>query len=166
MTYEGVTYTVTGIANLAFFKCPELIRVIMPSTITSIGNRSFKDCTRLTSITFPENLQSIGVYAFDGCTALTDITCLSEEPPSIDYTTFTESHYQGANLYVPYGCEEAYRFAPVWELFSDVFELPIGIKDVKANDDDNVTIYDLSGQKLAVPNKGINIVNGKKVLIR
>ena len=166
VTYEGVTYTVTGIANLAFFKCPELIRVIMPSTITSIGNRSFKDCTRLTSIIFPENLQSIGVYAFDGCTALTDITCLSEEPPSIDYTTFTESHYQGANLYVPYGCEEAYRFAPVWELFSDVFELPIGIKDVKANDNDNVTIYDLSGQKLAVPNKGINIVNGKKVLIR
>ena len=166
VTYEGVTYTVTGIANLAFFKCPELIRVIMPSTITSIGNRSFKDCTRLTSITFPENLQSIGVYAFDGCTALTDITCLSEEPPSIDYTTFTESHYQGANLYVPYGSEEAYRFADVWELFSDVFELPIGIKDVKANDNDNVTIYDLSGQKLAVPNKGINIVNGKKVLIR
>ena len=101
---------------------------------------------------------------------MTDITCLSEEPPSIDYTTFTESHYQGANLYVPYGCEEAYRFAPVWELFSDVFELPaqkgdtnldgvIDIADVvavlnamandlddeqyKVNDDDVVDIADV-----------------------
>ena len=153
VTYEGITYTVTKIANLAFFKCPELIRVIMPSTITSIGNRSFKDCTRLTNITLPENLQSIGVYAFDGCTALTDITCLSEEPPSIDYTTFTESHYQGANLYVPSGCKSAYRFANVWELFSDVFELPAQKGDT--NLDGAVDIADVTAVLSAMAN-GLN----------
>ncbi len=164
--HKGTTYTVTEIGNVAFLSSSQLTRVFIPSTVTKIGNRSFKDCPLLTSITIPENVTSIGTMCFDGCTALTDITCLAKTPPSISYDTFTESHYQGASLYVPYGCESDYRWASVWELFYDVFELPIGIKDVKANDDDNVTIYDLSGQKLAVPNKGINIVNGKKVLIR
>ena len=164
--HKGITYTVTEIGNVAFLSSSQLTRVFIPSTVTKIGNRSFKDCPLLTSITIPENVTSIGTMCFDGCNALTDITCLAKTPPSISYDTFTESHYQGASLYVPYGCESDYRWASVWELFYDVFELPIGIKDVKANDNDNVTIYDLSGQKLAVPNKGINIVNGKKVLIR
>ena len=33
-------------------------------------------------------------------------------------------------------------------------------------DCDNVSIYDLSGRKLNKPKKGINIINGKKVLIK
>ncbi|MBQ6192761.1 MAG: hypothetical protein IJK51_10745 [Bacteroidaceae bacterium] len=97
---------------------------------------------------------------------MANITCLSIEPPSISYDTFTDSHYQGANLYVPYGCENVYRWTDVWEQFFDVFELPDGIIDVNADDNDNITIYDLSGRKSAVLHKGINIVNGKKVLIR
>lgn len=170
VTYEGVTYTVNKIANVAFFKCPELIRVIMPSTITSIGNRSFKDCTRLTSITIPENVQSIGLYAFDGCTGLNlgDIYCLATTPPSIDYTTFTESQYQGASLYVPYGCYGAYSQAPYWKNFCDIFELPI---DPDAINEVTETVketpwYDLSGRKVTNPRKGIYIKDGKKVLIK
>ena len=170
VTYEGVTYTVNKIANVAFFKCPELIRVIMPSTITSIGNRSFKDCTRLTSITIPENVQSIGLYAFDGCTGLNlgDIYCLATTPPSIDYTTFTESQYQGASLYVPYGCYGAYSQAPYWKNFCDIFELPI---DPDAINEVTETVketpwYDLSGRKVTNPQKGIYIKDGKKVLIK
>ena len=168
VTYEGVTYTVNKIANVAFFKCPELIRVIMPSTITSIGNRSFKDCTRLTSITLPENLQSIGIYAFDGCTALTDITCLATTPPSIDYTTFTESQYQDGNLYVPYGCYNLYWNAPNWEYFRNIFELPPiddAINEV-AETVKETPWYDLSGRKVTNPRKGIYIKNGKKVSIK
>jgi surface protein len=165
VTYEDVTYTVTKIDNLAFFRCPELIRVIMPSTITSIGNRSFKDCTRLTSITIPENVTRIGVYAFDGCTALNEITCLATEPPSIDYTTFTESCYQGASLYVPYGCHDTYMFAPVWEQFYDIFELPDGLDEISATIE-NGDIYNLAGQRLQKMQKGINIVGGKKVAIK
>ena len=168
VNYEGVTYTVTKIDNVAFFNCPQLIRVIMPSTITEIGNRSFKDCTRLTSITLPENLQSIGVYAFDGCTALTDITCLATTPPSIDYTTFTESQYQDGNLYVPYGCYNLYWNAPNWEYFRNIIELPI---DPDAINEVTETVketpwYDLSGRKVTNPRKGIYIKNGKKVSIK
>ena len=168
VTYEGVTYTVNKIANVAFFKCPELIRVIMPSTITSIGNRSFKDCTRLTSITLPENLQSIGVYAFDGCTALTDITCLATTPPTISYDTFTGSQYRDGNLYVPYGCYNLYWNAPNWEYFRNIFELP---PDDDAVNEITETVkdapyYDLQGRKVSNPRKGIYIKDGKMVLVK
>ena len=170
VNYEGVTYTVTKIDNVAFFNCPQLIRVIMPSTITEIGNRSFKNCPRLTSITIPKNVQSIGIYAFDGCTGLNlgDITCLATTPPSIDYTTFTESQYQGASLYVPYGCYNLYWNAPNWEYFRNIFELP---PDDDAINEVAETVketpwYDLSGRKVTNPRKGIYIKNGSKVLVK
>ena len=169
--HKGTTYTVTEIGNVAFLSSSQLTRVIIPSTVTRIGNRTFKDCPLLTSITIPENVTSIGTMCFNGCDTLTDITCLSRTPPSILYDTFTESHYQGANVYVPSGCKSAYRFANVWELFSDVFELPaqkgdtnldgaVDIADVtavlsamatglnddqyKVNDDDVVDIGDVT----------------------
>ena len=165
VTYKGVTYTVNKIANVAFLNCPELTSVDLPSTITAIGNRSFKDCTRLRSITIPENVQNIGVYAFDGCTALNEITCLATEPPTIDYTTFTESCYQGASLYVPYGCHDAYMYASVWELFYDIFELPDGLDEIPEAIE-NGKIYNLAGQRLQKMQKGINIVNGRKILVK
>ena len=164
-----MTYTVTKIDNLAFFSCPKLLRVIMPSTVTAIGNRTFKDSPNLASITIPENVTSIGVYAFDGCTALNEITCLAITPPVISYNTFTESQYQGASLYVPYGCADAYSIASIWELFCDLFELRPdedainGIVETLKNDD----IYDLSGRKVKkVTVPGIYIKGGKRVMIK
>lgn len=44
-----------------------------------------------------------------------------------------------------------------------------GIVNVNLNDNDNEnlnTIYNLSGQRLKAPQKGINIINGRKVLVR
>ena len=151
--HKGTTYTVTEIGNVAFLSSSQLTRVIIPSTVTRIGNRTFKDCPLLTSITIPENVTSIGTMCFNGCDTLTDITCLSRTPPSILYDTFTESHYQGANLYVPSGCESAYRFANVWELFSDVFELPAQKGDT--NLDGAVDIADVTAVLSAMAN-GLN----------
>ena len=53
-----------------------------------------------------------------------------------------------------------------WLQRFDRHHLPDGIIDVNADNNDNITVYDLSGRKSAVLHKGINIVNGKKVLIR
>ena len=164
--HKGTTYTVTEIGNVAFLSSSQLTRVIIPSTVTRIGNRSFKDCPMLTSITIPENVQSIGVYAFDGCTALQEVNCWATEPPSIDYTTFTESHYQGVTLNVPAGCLDAYMFANVWELFYDIFDGIGDLKDSMDLIDSKDNVFNLSGQRISIPQKGINIIGGKKVLIK
>ena len=41
-----------------------------------------------------------------------------------------------------------------------------GIGDVMADDSTNGVVYNLSGQKLSKPKKGINIVNGRKVVVK
>ena len=38
--YNGATYRVTSIADLAFAGCPSLISIIIPSSITSIGSNA------------------------------------------------------------------------------------------------------------------------------
>ena len=35
---NGKTYTVTGIASMAFYECTDLKSITLPSTLTSIGN--------------------------------------------------------------------------------------------------------------------------------
>jgi hypothetical protein len=147
VTYEGKTYTVTKVDNLAFFGCTGLTAVTIPETVTSIGNRAFRGCTALTSITIPNSVTSIGVYAFENCTALSDvvigsgmtsigssafhgctalevgnITCKALVPPTLAANTFDNDHYQGASLYVPRASYAAYEQAQYWKNFCDIYE--------------------------------------------
>lgn len=80
---------VTGIGQYAFYNCPNLTTVSLPSTVKEIrgygvtggylGNNgvsygAFRDCVSLTDINFPEGLQKIGIAAFRGCIALKKVT--------------------------------------------------------------------------------------------
>ncbi|MBR6431638.1 MAG: BspA family leucine-rich repeat surface protein [Muribaculaceae bacterium] len=147
VNYDGVTYMVTKVDNLAFFGCTGLTAVTIPETVTSIGNRTFRGCTALTSITIPNSVTSIGVYAFENCTALSDvvigsgmtsigssafhgctelevgnITCTALVPPTLAANTFDNDHYQGASLYVPRASYDDYAQAPYWKNFCDIYE--------------------------------------------
>ena len=68
---NGKTYTITAIAAMAFYECPDLKSVTLPATLTSIGNSAFALCSQITSVTLPESLKSIGESAFSGCAAFT-----------------------------------------------------------------------------------------------
>ena len=50
VTYNGKTYTVTGIKNDAFRNCVNLTSLIIPKSIISIGESAFCSCSSLTSI--------------------------------------------------------------------------------------------------------------------
>lgn len=73
------------------------------------------------------------------------------------------------NVYVPQGSLSAYQNADVWKNFWNLqeFDPTTGVETIKADgkkaDDD---IYDIQGRKLNAPKKGLNIINGKKVLIK
>ena len=41
-----------------------------------------------------------------------------------------------------------------------------GIHAVMMNESDNATLYSISGQRLSAPKKGINIINGRKVIVK
>lgn len=74
VTYKNKTYTVTKIGKRAFFYCPNLNTVTLPSTVTNIGDEAFYYCSSLSSVGDITNVTSIGDNAFYSCTSLTSIT--------------------------------------------------------------------------------------------
>ncbi len=74
ITYQGTTYDVTSIGDLAFFECSSLTSVTIPISVTSIGLATFGGCSSLTSVTIPNSVTSIEELAFANCSSLTSIT--------------------------------------------------------------------------------------------
>lgn len=150
--------------------------VVIPSTVsyknktfavTSIG-RALENNSNLTSVTIGNSVTSIGSYAFSGCSSLISITSLNPMPPTLDTPNFTNKQYMDVTLYVPKDAISAYQTAGEWKNFWDIQAVETaGIDNVKtAPTRKSSTIYNLQGRKLRVPQKGINIINGKKVLIQ
>ena len=74
VTYNGITYSVTGIVGYTFTNCNNLQSVTIPSSMTAIGNDAFNTCRSIKSVTIPNSVTSIGDWAFVDCNSLTNIT--------------------------------------------------------------------------------------------
>ena len=85
VTYQGTTFNVTGIDEMAFCyylngedwvltPCTTLTSVTIPNSVTSIKDRAFYDCRSLTSITIPNSVTTIGESAFNYCSSLTSVS--------------------------------------------------------------------------------------------
>lgn len=74
VSYNGTTYTVTSIGELAFWQCNSLNSVAIPNTVTSIANQAFQNSYGMTSVNIPSSVTSIGSQAFYGCSGLTSVT--------------------------------------------------------------------------------------------
>ena len=73
--YEGETYTVTAIDDMAFFECEGLTGTLaVPGSITDIGDHAFFACTGLNVIELQEGVTTIWHRAFQSCTGITSIT--------------------------------------------------------------------------------------------
>lgn len=163
---------VTSIGDIAFTGCHGLTSISIPNSVTSIGCRAFEGCTSLTSITIPSSVTMIVAQAFWNCDALTSFTCLNPTPPEIvDWAlygrAFDESHYRNVTLYVPKGAVYDYERAREWEKFSAIKAIDAtGIESIEMTKQTPTAIFDPCGRKLTEPQKGINVVDGKKVLIK
>ena len=72
--YEGVTYTVTAIGEIAFGGCEgQLNSVIVPNTVTTIGESAFASSPHLSLVVLPNSIESFGQGAFARCYGLTSL---------------------------------------------------------------------------------------------
>lgn len=139
--YEGDTYRVNTICDIAFDQCKELTKVTIPKTVTSIGAGAFDGCSNLASVEIPEGVPGIrewtftgckalhsviipnsvdiiGLKAFDNCTNLTRIVVNKTTPPYVeDDNTFDEVDKSGCTVYVPEGCKQNYKKNRDWQDF-------------------------------------------------
>ncbi len=65
-----VTEGITELCENAFYNCPNLTSVSLPSTVTVIGGFAFADCPSLTSVNIPNGVTAISDWAFNDCTSL------------------------------------------------------------------------------------------------
>ena len=100
VTYNDVTYSVTGVGNTAFW-----------------------GCTNVKSISLPSTLNVIETDAFHGCSSLQVVICNAITPPTIKPSSFDTSTYNTATLYVPDNSVSAYKAAANWKSFANIMSM-------------------------------------------
>lgn len=190
-----IPYGITSIYNYTFSNCTGFITINLPNSIISIGTEAFWYCISLKSLTIPNSVISIDTEAFYGCRALeeivigsgikkiysrvfsdckniTDVYCYADIVPQTYADVFENSYIEYAILHVPETSIDAYKATAPWKNFKEIVALtdddpkPTEIMTIEAAFNEENNIYNLNGVRLSRPKKGINIVNGKKYVIK
>lgn len=147
-------------------------RVTIPSIaqgirVYSIGNAAFNNLSGLTELVIPSSVTSVDSNITYMCENLTIIICEATTPPAFyGYDEICDYSYK-LTLYVPKGCKSLYESANGWKRFGTIKEIgeESGIDDIMA-DEKYTPIYNISGQRVNTTQKGLYIINGKKVVVK
>jgi hypothetical protein len=74
VSYNGTTYRVTSVGELAFSECSGLTSVKLPNSVTIIKSQAFYGCRNLTSVDLGNSVTTIQANAFALCPAMTSVT--------------------------------------------------------------------------------------------
>ena len=155
--------SVSTIGAEAFYGRVNLTSIMIPNSVNAIEDYAFEGCINLTSVTIPSSVTSIG-KSFNMCNGLSTVTSLNPTPPHID--TYTFSPWPSI-LKVPAGHKEDYAAAEGWKKFANIEEIdPTDVKSVYSNKEKVDPIYNLNGHLLSAPQKGVNIIQGKKKWVK
>lgn len=163
--------------------------IIIPNNVEDIGYRAFElladynEEHGMKTLVIGKGVKKIRDYAFRYSWRLNKVVSLSDNPFDIITSVFDDDNYEEATLYVPKGTKDLYQFMNGWSKFQNIVDsIPqeylyllndddpnsdgTGISVVKGGIPGNAKIYDLQGRRLAKPVKGINIINGRKVVVK
>lgn len=141
--YTSKTYNVTAIGTHAFDETRlmnlnstgeapslrgtqgDLKSVTVGNNVTTIEEYAFTNATGLACVSLGSGVTSIGNYAFNGCSALTSVFSRRATPPTITSSTFDNSHYSTATVYVPTAAAvTSYKAANYWRNFTNIKVIP------------------------------------------
>lgn len=166
MTQLQIADGLETIGDNAFYNCNGLSIVTLPNTVKTIGQNAFASCFGLKTVVLGAGVYQIGYYAFQRCENLLDFYCYAYNVP--DATLSFDYSVKNATLHVPSSSLSRYKGNHNWYDFKRIIAItdndpnPTGINVVENAKDNNTTIYDLNGVRQNEPQKGINIINGKK----
>lgn len=139
VTYEGTTYSVTSIADYAFWECRSVTSVTIPNSIVSINPWAFGYCS-FTSITIPASVTRIADLAFCDCSLLREYKVDSKNP---QYKSFDGAIYDSSLsklLFVPSARVNELKFPASLTILGDYafyacraltsFSIPEGVSEV------------------------------------
>ena len=157
---------VKTIGKLAFCECSSLRSISIPEAVESIEEQTFYGCSSLSSVTLGSKMKSIDMWAFGECVNLTDFYCRAEQVPETNSIAFKRTNIEDVTLHVPAASVVAYQTAEPWKNFKEIAVLT-GISDaLRQNiETNNNNVYNLQGQRISTLQKGLNIVNGRKVIV-
>ena len=170
--------TLKSIGNSAFWNCYRIKELSIPEGCETIGSSAFAYCFWLQKLVLPYTLTSIGDFAFRDISSLVSVISCVKTPFAISESVFSISSWNEAKqeydfedspatLYIPVGKKSAY-IAKGWDQFAAIVEDDAsGIDEITTNQrTDDGAIYNLNGQRVENPTKGVYIRNGKKILFR
>ena len=134
VTYRGMTFAVTAVADSAFAGCDRLTDLVTSNTLETIGEGAFAGCSDIAHITLGTGMRDIRDNAFAGCKRIEDITVYAERV--IDLTALSFANI-GNKSYVPvYVPEPRLRFYQRDEYWSE-FDLQVKsaerVEDIAVN---------------------------------
>ena len=193
LTTVDIPNSVTSIGSWAFEESG-LESMEMPNSIIALGTNVFMHCRNMETLVFSESLEIISGFILNQCHALKSviipasvkvveeyaigysnnvesITFLSTTPPAIFPASFEGLGYNYTiTIHVPEGCRDAYENSTVGQTFTNIVDdvkISTGISNVTfSNTDTESRIFRLNGTRVSSLQNGINIVNGKKVVVK
>lgn len=156
---------IESISNRLIFTANKCIEI--PEGVETIGSCAFENRDDLSTITIPASVKEIEFNAFQNCNNLYNIFNLATEPQDIKDGSFPV--YNTITVHVLQGLSNTYMQHKVWGgkrfIIIDDIGNPNSIMSVPTNTNLK-RIFNLEGQQLINPRKGLNIINGKKVYIK
>ena len=163
--------SIIGLGVNVFMNCRAMETLVFSESLETIPGYLLKQCHALKSITIPASVKVVEEYALAYCNNIQSITFLSTTPPTI-YPGSFEAHYHNyaITIHVPEGCRDEYEYSTADQPFTNIVDdvkISTGISNVTlSNADTESRIFRLNGTRVSSLQKGINIVNGKKVVVK
>lgn len=90
----------------------------IPNRGSSSSHTFAGGCPNLSKVVLPSTLTSIGSYAFDNDTSLSTLVCEAVTPPTLNSTAFNNTNLR--TIQVPTESVNAYKTADIWKNYADI----------------------------------------------
>lgn len=130
----------------------------LPAGVSRIADYAFENAA-VAHIVLSDSLRTLGTSSL-GTASLQSLTAKTKVPATTTGNPFVSVDQSTCTLTVPAGADAAYKAATYWQEFYGIHN---GIQGVQL-DGKHAVIYDLQGRRRTTLQKGLNIVNGKKVI--